>query len=154
MILERRVRKKIERAFYNYDVLKKSGVDYVSDWAEQTLTPSYARIGDSKQGYEPSPRGSAVSNPTEAVATKAADKQLEAYKWCRVVEKTKERFMYDDNKGELIRLRYKKKCSFNGLQIELYISEMTLCNWLEEILAYAAMLAIQYGLIVIDKDYK
>ena len=140
-MLDRKIRKRVEYAFYNYKTLKEQGANYIVELAESGLTARLDSVGGS----------SGKSNPTEAKGIKAAE-CYDAIPWCRVVERTKKRFMDEPLKLKLIEYRYERKTPIKQLYTKhydkFYASEKkTFYNWLDEILTYAAMLAIQERII-------
>lgn len=134
-MLDRKIRKRVEYAFYNYKTLKEQGANYIVELAESGLTARLDGVGGS----------SGKSNPTEAKGIKAAD--YNAMLWCKVVERTKARFASDINKIDMLNFKYTKKWGADRICTELYITRMTLYNWLDDVLTYAAMLAIQERII-------
>src|SRR5690554_6881185 len=139
-MLDWKIRKKIEWAFYNYNTLKQRAKEYICDIASEGLTARYGVAGSSN-GY---------SNPTENKALSAASQNDEA--WCKVVEHTFEQFKYEPLKTKLIKYRYDKGLSVRQLcdnyNNEFFVfEEKTFYNWINEILTYAAMVAIQERLI-------
>jgi hypothetical protein len=142
-MLDYGMRKKIEWAFYNYEVLKKRVKEYVYDIACTGVTARYEAVGG---------HSNCISNPTELKGISAAMQQDEA--WVRVVDKTIEHFKDDPKKTKFIQYKYMKRIPVRALLVkyrdvfDIY-EEKTFYNWLDEILTYAAMVAIQYRLITI-----
>lgn len=137
-MLDRKMRKRIEWAFYHYDELKKQGAEYLLELAEQGVTAQYEGVGI---------HSSDVSNPTESKGIKVAGNTAAA--WCKVVERTKERYQCDANKSELLRLKYKTGLKETKLCSELYLDRRTMYYWLDDMLTFATMIAIQEKVIKI-----
>ena len=136
-MLDRKIRRKVESAFYNYKKNIESGAESLAELAECGLTAKYGTVGGSSD----------VGNPTESKAIKLAE-GCDAALWCRVVEKTLEHF-HDTRKDTLIRLRYFDKLSERRVCEKLYIDRSAYYDWVTDVLTYGAMLAIQYSLIKI-----
>lgn len=135
-MLDRRMRRQVERAFYNYPAVCKAGADYIVDQYAGGLTSQLDRIG----------RSTAISDPTGNKAVKLVDGTVSLL-WCRVVEMTLEHFVRT-GKDELIRLRYFQRVSEQTICYDkLFISRKSMFNWVEDILGYAIMIALQYQLI-------
>lgn len=136
-MLDRRLRRRIERAFYEYSTNKHRGAESVAELAESGLTVKYEAVG----------RGNGPSNPTERKALKGMD-DGNAYAWCVVVEQTLAHFA-GTGKDTLIRLRYFDKLSERRVCEKLYIERTSYYSWVTDILTYTAMIAIQFHLIKI-----
>jgi hypothetical protein len=142
-MLDYGIRKKIEWAFYNYDMLKKRASEYTYDIACTGVTARYEAVGG---------HSNCISNPTELKGISAASQTDEA--WVKVVDKTLERFKDQPKKIKFIQYKYMKRISVKDLLLNYrdvfnVYEERTYYNWLDEILAYAAMVAIQYKLLTI-----
>ena len=135
-MLHRKNRKKIEWAFRNYDTLKEQGADYIVTLAEQGITPMYGAVGSC----------ASPGNPTESKGIRAAE--YNAVLWCKVVENTMDRFE-DTGKDTLIRLKYFESRKEMYILDKLYIDRSAYYDWLNSILTYAAMIALQFGVIKI-----
>lgn len=137
-VLEWVIRKKIERAFYEYGQNKKLGAEYVDNLAYEGTVANLSRVGSSS---------GKVGNPTEAKGIRVllGDKD---YLWCRVVENTMKHFE-GTGKDTLIKLKYFEKLTEWRLCDKLYISRSSLFEWIEDLTTYGAMLAIQDKLIKI-----
>lgn len=136
-MLDRKIRSKVERAFYDYNANKERGAESLAELAENGLTAKYGAVGG----------GSDIGNPTESKAIKLAE-GCDAALWCRVVEKTLEHF-HDTGKDTLIRLRYFDKLSERRVCERLYIDRSAYYDWITDVLTYGAMIGIQHGLIKI-----
>lgn len=134
-MLERRVRKKIEWAFYNYKAISTTAEKYILEVAEKQLSVSYDKL----------PVQSSAGNSVESSVIKALDKG-DAYKWCKVVEQTLEHFA-GTGKDTLIRLKYFEKLREWKLCQKLYVEHTSIYRWVDEAMIYAAMVALQFGLI-------
>lgn len=82
--MDKRTRKQIEWAFYNYEANKNLGAELVEEIAERGLTADLDKIGF----------GGGISNPTESKALLLADK-LRPYLWAKVVENTLRTFRFE-----------------------------------------------------------
>lgn len=138
-MLEWGIRKKIEQAFYDYEQNRKTGAEYIDNLAYEGMVVNLNRVGGS---------GGKVGNPTEAKGIKAVQGNKD-YLWCSVVENTLKYFESDKTKQDLISMKYKQHFKVRTLCTELYVEEATVFRWLDEILTYATMLAIQFRLIKI-----
>lgn len=135
-MLDRKTRKKIEWAFRSYATLRTQAAEYLVDIAESGLTPNYGAVGGS----------SCAGNPTEVKGIRAAEHT--AVLWCKVVEKTMERFE-DTGKDTLIKLKYFKNEKERHILDKLYIDRSAYYDWINDILTYATMIALQFGVIKI-----
>ena len=84
-MLDRRMRRQVESAFYKYPVNCKAEAEYVAEQYTGGLTSQFDRIG----------RSTAVSDPTGNKAARLADGSHNLL-WCRVVEQTMEHFRGTD----------------------------------------------------------
>ena len=91
--------------------------------------------------------GSSTGNPTESKAIKATEGSNAAM-WCYVVELTQTHFA-GTGKDTLIKLRYFDKLSERRVCDKLYIERASLYLWMSDVLTYASMLALQFGLLKI-----
>lgn len=137
-MIDKKIRKKIENAFYNYSSLKQQGAEYLVELAEAGLTAKYDSVGGRASG----------DNTTETRCVKAVDSNR-AVQWCRVVEKTLEHFR-DTGKDTLIRLRYFEHLKLWKCGEKLYISESALKLWINDILDYAFAVSAYLHLIKIN----
>jgi len=132
-MLDRRIRKKIEWAFRNYDTLKEQGADYIVTLAEQGITPMYGAVGSR----------ASPGNPTESKGIKAAEHN--DMLWCKVVENTMTAFRWD-MEYELIKMFYFEKKSRTRVCERLGVSERTFTYWTENIMNYAYQWVQEYKL--------
>lgn len=145
-MLDRKVRKRIEWAFYNYDVLKTLAAEYLVELAETGITAQYDGAGI-HSGH--------ISNPTEVKGVKVAGNT--AAIWCKVVENTKKYFetvYWETNikKYQLIAFRYTKKYNERKICYELSIERETMYRWIKEILYYAYIITVQLGLNKVELE--
>lgn len=138
-MLERKIRKRIEWAFYNYSELKKSAEEYILDVAESQMAVSYDKL----------PVQSSNSNSVERAVINGIDKNT-AYKWCKVVEQTIEHFT-GTGKDTLVRLKYFEKKRNWDIANRLYISDTSVKYWLNDILQYAFVITA-YQHLILEKD--
>lgn len=139
-MLERKIRRRVERAFYEYPVKSKQAAEYIDMY--------YTGITANWEGLRSG--GGQISNPTEKKALRALEgAEREAIAWCKVVEQTLDHFART-GKDELIRLRYFQNVSEYKICYEkLYISRRSLFDWIEDIINYASLIAVQLQLIKI-----
>ncbi len=136
-MLDRKLRRRVERAFYDYTINKERGAEAIVELVERGLTAKYGAVGCSND----------VGNPTESKAIKAAEGS-DAALWCRVVEMTQAHFN-GTGKDTLIKLRYFDKLSERKVCDKLYLERSAYFDWLTDVLTYAVMLSIQFELIKI-----
>lgn len=139
-MLERNIRRRIERAFYDYTINSQKAATYIDSY--------YTGITANWEGLRSSE--GQISNPTEKKALRALEgAEREAIAWCKVVEQTLDHFART-GKDELIRLRYFQNVSEYKICYEkLYISRRSLFDWIEDIINYASLIAVQLQLIKI-----
>ncbi len=138
-MLERKIRKKIEWAFYNYDSLKESAKEYIVEIAESQIAVNYDKL----------PVQSSNDNSIERAIINGIDKNI-AYKWCKVVEQTIEHFE-GTGKDTLIRCKYFEKKRNWDIANRLYISDTSVKYWINDILQYAFVITA-YQHLVFEKD--
>jgi hypothetical protein len=136
-MLDKRLRRRVERAFYEYKQNKELGAEAIVELAERGLTAKYGAVGG----------GNCTGNPTESKAIKATEGSNAAM-WCYVVELTQSHFA-GTGKDTLIKLRYFDKLSERRVCDKLYIERSAYYDWLADVLTHAAMLALQFGLLKI-----
>ena len=136
-MLERKIRKRRESAINKYNSPKQTAEAYILDVAESQMAVNYDKL----------PVQNSNGNSIERAVINGIDRN-NAYKWCKVVEQTIEHFE-GTGKDTLIRLKYFDKVREWQLCDKLFIARTSLFSWIENILTYAAMLAIQEGLIKI-----
>lgn len=136
--MNREVRKKLEQAFYNY----KKNRDYavcaaLNDIATRALTAKYNRLGIKN--------GSAFGGGFEDALVKSLDATSDAWKWCKVVEHTLNKYR-GEYKDKLIEIRYFKQRGINETAVLLNIDRRTFFRWNNEIMATAQFWAEEYRL--------
>lgn len=136
-MLDRNIRRRVERALYDYKRNKELGVEAIVELAENGLIAKYESIGGSSN----------VGNPTENKAIKAVEGS-ESVMWCRVVEETLKHFC-NTGKDILIRLKYFEKVKEKRICEKLFIERSAFFDWLTDALTYASMIALQFGLVKI-----
>lgn len=136
-MLERRLRKTIEWAFYNYKAMRDEAAQAIADAADKQLSVNYGGAAVK----------SSPGNTNERSVISAIDR-AESYKWCKVVEQTLEHFE-GTGKDTLVRLKYFERQREWRLCERLYVSRRALFEWVEDVITYAVMLGLQYGLVKI-----
>jgi len=138
MIIDKKDRKKIEKAFFNYNALK---------FVEDNLLEDTAFIGTTSN-YNKMPGVANFGNAKESQFIKYVDKST-ADKWVMVVDKTINKFL-ETGKDTLIKMKYFNMDSETKICRKLYINRCALYDWLNDILVYAAFQAIKQNLIHIE----
>ena len=136
-MLDRQIRKKVEWAFYNYKDLKKASNQNLEDIAESHATVNYGKIASKTFS----------GNGVENALIKAMDRDY-AGQWCNIVECTINHFK-DTGKDDFIKYKFFDRLGEFWLCDKLYLERRALFRWAEEILTYAAMVALQENLIKI-----
>lgn len=139
-MLMRKIRKRVEHAFYNYASLKQSGAERIVELAENGLVKA--------MGADNIHSGQ-TSDPTSNKALKLADGGDMDIRWCLVVENTLAHFE-GTGKDTLIKQKYWNNLSEWRLCDMLYIERSVLYDWLKDIMIYAAMWGIQENLIKLE----
>ncbi|MBO7213985.1 MAG: hypothetical protein J6V66_00660 [Clostridia bacterium] len=134
--MDKKVKRKIEYAFYNYRRLVESAVQSTVDIADAGLAAQYG-----------SPRvQSTTDNKRESRLCKAIDNSLEAWRWCNVVEHTLDHYACD-GRDKIIRLRYFKGYSVNHTCSEYGIAQRTFFNFRDEFLGVSEYWAKKFNLL-------
>lgn len=138
---EREIRREVERAFYEYKERKQKAAEYIAEAATNNMGVDYSRI-----------RVSGGSADFDGKIITILDKYNREYLWCRVVELTKERYATDSDNIFIIEKYYKgakrnRRSRLLFISNELYVSERQLYRNIREILNYASLLALQFGLV-------
>ena len=134
--MERAMKKEVEYFFYNYKTLKKLADEKAEDVAEKRVTAHYGKISV----QEPKQNG------YENAIIKALAASEETQKWLGVVDKTLEH--YDGSgKDDFIKSKYFLKNSEYQLCEKFFVERRAIFRWADEILTYAAMVALQEGLL-------
>lgn len=136
-MLDRQIRKKVEWAFYNYKDLKKTSKQNITDIAESHITVDYGKISAKSSAH----------NGIESVLVKAMDKDY-AGQWCNIVEVTLSHFK-NTGKDDFIKFKYFDRLGEFWLCDKLCVERRALFRWAEEVMTYAAMVALQEDLIKI-----
>lgn len=139
-VLERQTYKQVEWYLYNYHAVRWE----VQEAKEDIINSggrNYSEYGGG-QSYR--------SDPTAAKAMRLCKENILGYeRWLKVVESVLKR--YDGQpQGDLIQKKYFDELGEVEICQELHIERTTYYRWREEIVLYAAMLAIQEGLIKIN----
>lgn len=136
--------KKIEKHFYNYDVIKRA-VELRAEEILKRASGGSERIGTpSNQTGDPTGKKAEQMYDIESIETAAGVFEKPA-KWLAVFEMTQKHF--NGLEGDLLTKRYIEKKSVEQICGEIYIAKTTYHYWRENILNYAAMVAIQYRLV-------
>ena len=136
-MMTKETRKKLENAFYEYKKNRNISIcETLNCIASKHLTTNYDKIPVKSSGI----------NCAEDAIIRLLDANTERYKWCKVVEKTLERF-YGEHKDRLIKERYFEHKEVNVVSRELHIDRATFFRWREEILLVALMWAQEYRLL-------
>lgn len=96
-----------------------------------------------KDYSEPRVKSTPRGNPQEEAVIENISEGEYSWKWCRVFERTAERFKWTQ-KDEVMRRRYIAKESDIATCTALYISRSTYYLWLEEILLAAFAWALEF----------
>jgi len=136
-VLERQIYKKIEWHLYNYFNLKRE----VNEAKEEIINAGGRDLTEWGGGI------SYHSDPTATRAIKLTRPELvEKEKWLKVIEGTIQHYKGTE-KGRLLQKKYFDQLGERHICRELHIERTTYYRWREEIVIYAALLAVQYGLI-------
>lgn len=139
-ILSRQLYKKIEWYLYNYYNIRRK----VAEIKQNIVDAGGRDLSEWGGGV------SYHSDPTASKAIKLTRQDIvEKEKWLKVVEGTISHFQGTE-KGRLLQKKYFDELSNLHVMRELHIEKTTFYRWREEIVIYAAMLAIQAGLIKVN----
>lgn len=125
----------IERNLWNYKENVARAAELGRNRSLEWLSVDYTRI-----------RSSSHRNGTEEAIISTVSTTEELCRWCRVFEKTVERFHFDA-KERFIRERYINHRTRYQVCEKIGISESTFANWRREILDIARRWAIEFHLI-------
>lgn len=128
--MENSVRKKIEKAFFNYKTLKECAVISTVDWAEAGLAIDY-----SKPTVKSTP-----TNTKESKLCQLLDENDKALRWSYVVEKTLDSFKFTD-KDKLIQAYFFENRGKIGTCQRVGICRSTFFYWKNEIIERAFLWA-------------
>ena len=129
-------KRKIDRAFFNYEKMRQAGVQSTIDWAEQNMA---IRYDDVKVKRSPSAK-------REARLCAFLDDNMKKYRWCRVVENVLIRY-HGLNEAALINMRFFQKKPIEEVAIAMNVDRATIFRWLNRVRDVAAEWAGEYGLI-------
>lgn len=127
-------RKKVVWALKHYNELKAQAVKVINDLAAVGLTAQLDSIGGSS------------GNSVEQRVLRSEDSRLNAWRWCKVVEKTYDHYR-PDGKCRLIDLKFFQHLPKWKVARQLHIAERTLCYWQDSIILTAIYWAQEYNLI-------
>lgn len=132
--------KRIEYYLFNYSALKEE----IAKAKEDIF---------SLKGYWPDrPPGKNLSNPTERAVTLYESKYSEAEKWLECIDRALRIVEEEDpSKKRLTELRYLEGKKIEEIAGELHIDLTTCWRWKDEILTLVALLAVEEGLISIER---
>jgi len=136
-VLDRHIYKKIEWYLYNYYNIRRE----VEQEKEDIIESGGRDIVEWGGGI------SYHSDPTANKAVKLTRPDLiEKGKWLKVIEGTIQHFEGTE-KGRLLQKKYFNQLGEKHICRELHIERATYYNWRNEIVLYAALLAVQEGLL-------
>lgn len=140
-VLDRDIYKLVEYHLYSYHRIKER----VEDFQEDVLFGQGGSI-------EPGGHGtSRHSDPTALKALKLTNgRDINTWlKWVKVTEQVMHRYR-GTAKARLIQLRYFEEASVEMICARLHVDRSTYFDWVNEVVVYAALLGVQYGLVRID----
>ena len=135
--MEKEIRKKIEYAFYNYEILRNKSAQELVDLAYKNIAVRYDKI---------SVKGSSGKTMQDRIC-EISDKASEDYRWTLVVEKTIEHYRFDKDISSLIQLHYFQKKGEVEACLCIGISRATLFRFIDKIINIAEQCAISLGVI-------
>ena len=136
-MIDRQIEDRIKYYFRNYIILKHE----IEEQEEE--------IREGSPSMDGQPRGTSISNPTEATAQRL-DKLREDKEWLEVVDMT-----YDywkkrmPDKAKLMHMRYDSRYKPMKIQGRLFISYTTYYEWHNDAITCAALIAASKKLIEI-----
>lgn len=125
-------RKKLEKAFYNFELNRERANINISELAYCGLGTDYSKANVQ----------SSKTNTAEDKLIKAIDEKDEAYKWFKVVENTLIKYR-DDYRHKLIVYLFFNKLTPNLASRRLNIDRATVFRWKNEILLTADFWAVK-----------
>lgn len=134
--MQKENRRKIEQAFYDYKKNREIAVCKALNDIAVRVTANYDKLavqGGIRRGFDD-------------ILIRAVDAETFAYKWCKVVEKTLDKFR-GEYKDRLIEKIYFERKGISRTAYELHIGRATLFRWRDEIFLTAEFWAQEYGLI-------
>lgn len=134
--MDRKLKKIIEDAFFNYKKISSEAVISTVEWAESNLAIDYSKV---------SVKSSSTGGKEEKLC-EIIDNSQNALRWCYVVEKTLDFFKWDI-KEKLIRIHFFERKSVLRTCQEIHCSRRTCLYWKDEILTKAYQWAIELKLL-------
>ncbi|MBQ3047078.1 MAG: hypothetical protein II988_06730 [Clostridia bacterium] len=125
-------RKKLEKAFYNFELNRERAEVNIAELAYCGLGTDYSKVSVQ----------SSKTNAAEDKIIKAIDEKTEAYRWFKVVENTLIKYR-DDYRHKLIVYLYFNRLTPNRASRRLNIDRATLFRWKNEILLTAEFWAFE-----------
>lgn len=135
--MDKRSKKLVKCALYNYPKFFNSVVISTVDWAESNMAIDYSKVAVS----------SSPGNYKENQLCKILDDNLSKLKWCKVVEKTLEHYHFEKDKRDFVNLHFFRNKSEVATCIALEISRPTFYRWQDEVLEIAFNWAREYKLL-------
>ena len=130
------IKRKIDRAFFNYKSNIAAGVHSTVEWAQSNMAMRYDRPAvQSSPGRKREERLCAV-----------IDDNMNKYKWCRVVENVLIKY-HGEYKDLLIDLRFFRKMPIEQVSVLMNVDRATIFRWLNDIRECARMWAEEYKLL-------
>lgn len=134
--MDKKIKKRIEYAFYNYSELLKKSASEVVDLAYRNIAISYDKVAVKSSG------GLSMQDKICALI----DKTSTYYRWAMVVEKTIEHFAWDARKELIIKKYFLMKKEVE-ICLKLGICRSTYFYWIDNILDIAYHWAIELGVL-------
>ena len=131
--MTRQQRKTIEQEFYGYSENMKKAAAHISERVFEGFETDF-----SEPRVKSSPKGNAMEARTVGIISESE----RTWKWCKVFEKTLERFKWTQ-KDELMRRRYIKRETDTTTCMAIGISRSTYYLWVEEIIIAAFAWALE-----------
>lgn len=134
--MTRQERKKIENEFFNYKTNLDKAANFVASSAFDGFAIDYSHERVRSSG----------GNSVERAIINAISEEEKAYKWCKVFEKTLDKYRWEQ-KDILIVKKYIDHRPRWRIMFELALSEKTYHRWLDDILYTGYMWAKEFSLI-------
>lgn len=135
--MTRQQRKTIEREFYRYIENRDKAAAHISERAFDGFGTDFS---------EPRVQSSPKGNTMEARTIGIISESERIWKWCKVFEKTIERFKWTQ-KDELMRRRYIERETDTETCAVICVDRSTYYHWLNEILEIAFVWARECGIL-------
>lgn len=134
--MTRQERRQIEREFFSYKSNREQAADYVASSALSGFAIDYSheRVQTSS------------GNSVERSIVNAISKEERLYRWCKVFEKTLDKYRWEQ-KDKLILKKYIERKPRWRICMELSLPEPTYHRWLTDILETAYMWAKEFELL-------